>query len=259
MRHRRSMVPGAALAIVFCLSLVVEQAVADQNRVGGYVAQAEDRFVRNVWNFVKHFNSWQSVGSHQYRRDQYYWMEPWVFDASHNQFIDSQHFGYVAAHGGPYVLASHNGVADVNFRTGPAYGDPPNGNLKFLTVQSCTTIVAHPHNAFDWNRWRHTSEGGIFDGLHQAMGYWTLSVSDNGVSGYFGALVKGNSVVWQAWFTAVQLERQFPHWNPNEPEAGVAYPGWASAIMPQKTRTDRLGSYSSTPTASDLLYSVWEQ
>lgn len=259
MTCRLHLLGGAFLVAVIALGLAPGEVAADQNRVGGYVAQAEDRFVRNVWGFVRQFGSSQNIGSHQYTRDQYYWMEPWVFDASHNQFIDSQHFAYVAAHGGPWVLACHNGVADVNLRTGPAYGDPPQGDLRFLTIQSCTTVVAHPHNSFDWNRWRHTSEGGPFDGLHQAMGYWTNSISDNGISGYFGAQVRGNNVVWQAWFTAVQLERQFPQWRPDDVTEGVAYPGWASAIMPQKCRYDRAGSYGSRPQASDLLLSVWEQ
>ncbi|MBD3292386.1 MAG: hypothetical protein GF393_05645 [Armatimonadia bacterium] len=259
MRHRWFWTPSAVLAMVFCLGLAAEQANAGNREIGGYVAQAEKRFQRNVWNFIKNFKSWKSIGGHQWKYDQYYWMEPWVFDGSHGAYVDSQDFAYVACHGTEWKLCCHDGIVDVDLRNVPAYGDLPNGgDMEFLVVESCDTITAYPESTFDWNDWRNTGGDGIFGGLHQAMGFWTLSISDNKIPQFFAGQVKGNNVVWQSWFTAVQLERQFPTWLPTSPESGVAYPGWASAIMPQKCKYDRLGSYSSDPVASDLLYSVWE-
>jgi hypothetical protein len=55
MGRRRLFVPGVVLALVFCLGFTAEQANAGNREIGGYVAQAEDRFVRNVWNFIKNF------------------------------------------------------------------------------------------------------------------------------------------------------------------------------------------------------------
>ncbi len=259
MGRRRLFVPGAILAMTFCLCFAADEATAASREIGGYVAQAEDRFQRNVWNFIKNFQSWQSIGGHQWKYDQYYWMEPWVFEGSHTSYVDNQDFAYVACHGGPWVMACHDGIGDVDLRNAPAYGDLPNsGDMEFLVVESCDTITAYPEGTFDWNGWRNNGPGGIMGGLHQAMGFWTLSISDNNIPEYFAGQLKGNNVVWQAWFTAVQLERVFPVWRPDDVQAGVAYPGWASAIMPKKCKYDRLGSYTSDPVASDLLYSVWE-
>lgn len=45
------------LSLVIGLSPFME-AQSQPRTIGGYVDQAEDRFVRNVWNFVKNFQSW---------------------------------------------------------------------------------------------------------------------------------------------------------------------------------------------------------
>ncbi|MGD9497807.1 MAG: DUF6345 domain-containing protein [Armatimonadota bacterium] len=251
---------GLALVSVFCLTYAAEQATAAQREIGGYVAQAESRFVRNVWNFIKYYGTWKTIGGHQWKRSQYYWMEPWVFEGSHSAYVDAMDLAYVACHGNYWVLCCHDGIADVDLRNCPAYGDLPNGgDLEFLVVESCSTITSAADPSFDWNGWRHNGPGGVFGGLHQAMGFHTLSYSDNWVPKWFALRTQCNEIVWQAWFWAVQMERAFPQRGPWEPEPGVAYPGWASAIMAQKCKWDRMGSYVSDPTAADLLYSVWEE
>ena len=258
MRKGRLFVPGVVLAAIFCLSFAAD-ALAAPREIGGYVAQAEDRFQRNVWNCIKNFKTSQNIGGHQWKYDQYYWMEPWVFEGSHTSYVDSQDFAYVACHGGPWVLCCHDGIGDVDLRNAPAYGDlPNNGDMEFLVVESCDTITAFPEGTFDWNGWRNNGPGGIMGGLHQAMGFWTLSISANRIPEFFAGQVKGNNVVWQAWFPAVQLERMFPTWNPSDLSDSSPYPGLASAIMPQKCKYDRMGSYTSDPVAADLLYSEWE-
>ncbi|MDH4239733.1 MAG: DUF6345 domain-containing protein [Phycisphaerae bacterium] len=240
------------VALVMC---VINQAHAGSREIGGYVAQAEDRFVRNVWNFIKNFKTTKTIGGHQWKYDQYYYMEPFVFEGSHNAYVDCQDMAFVSCHGNFWVMACHDKIADVDFRDCPAYGDLPNmGDLEFLIVESCLTIIAFPDPGFAWNGWRHTATGGIFGGLHQAMGFHTNSQSDNGIPQYFANYCRGNSIVWCAWFCAVQEERG---WLGSL--LGMQYPGYASAIMPQKCKYDRMGSYVSDPTASDLLFSVWEE
>jgi len=242
-----------------CITLLGGTARADNRQIGGYVAQAEDRFVRNVWNFIKNFDTAKTIGSYQWKKDQYYWMEPWVFGGSSKSFVDGVDLAYVACHGAPYTLACHDGIGDVDLRNAPGYGNlSKGGDLEFLIVESCSTISAAPDAAFDWNSWRFNGPGGIFDGMHQAMGFRTLSYSDNGIPQWFATRVQCNDIVWCAWFWAVQMERAFPQRGPWQPEPGVSYPGWASAIMPQKCKNDRMGSYVADPVAADLLYSVWE-
>jgi len=250
---------GYLLRFIVVISVVfvmfgADQALAASREIGGYVAQAESRFVRNVWNFIKNFKTWKTIGGHQWKYDQYYYMEPFVFEGSHSAFVDSQDMAYVACHGNFWVMACHDKVDDVNLRDCPAYGDLPNGgDLEFLVVESCSTITAFPDPSFDWNGWRHTATGGIFGGLHQAMGFRSLSQSDNGIPQYFANHCRGNDIVWCGWFSAVQEERGWLR-----SFLGMRYPGYASAIMPQKCKYDRMGSYVADPVASDLLYSVWE-
>ena len=259
MGHTRILVPSTVFVCLVCITFLGGVARADLRQIGGYVDQAEDRFVRNVWNFIKYYNAPHTIGSYQWQRDQYYWMEPWIFMGSSPSFVDAEDMAYVSCHGGPYVLCCHDGIGDVDLRNCPAYGDLPNGgDLEFLVVESCSTIAAAPDAGFDWNGWRNNGPGGIFGGMHQAMGFHTLSYSDNKIPDWFALRTQCNDIVWCAWFWAVQMERAFPQRGPWQPQPGVSYPGWASAIMAQKCTNDRLGSYSADPTAADLLYSVWE-
>ncbi len=258
---KRHVLPRHIVACALLAAFIAAPSAFPARReIGGYVAQAEPRFVRNVWNFVKYYGSSKNIGIHSWKRDQYYWMEPWVFEGSHHVYVDSQDLAYVACHGNHWVMACHDGTADVDLRNAPAYGDLPNGgDLEFLIVESCSTITAYPDSSFSWNGWRHNGPGGIFDGLHQAMGFHTLSYSDNLIPEWFAVRTQANQIVWSAWFWAVQMERMFPQRGPWSPEPGVSYPGWASAIMAYKCRYDRLGNYTSDPQASDILYSVWEE
>jgi len=245
------------IVIICILSFVfqVGQVWADSREIGGYVAQAEDRFVRNVWNFIKYFETSKTIGGHQWKYDQYYWMEPFLFNSSHDLYVDSQDMAYVSCHGGYWEMACHDKTGDVDLRTCPAYGDLPNmGDMEFFVVESCSTIIAYPDPGFDWNKWCHTSTGGIFGGLHQAMGFHTLSQSDNSIPKYFANHCLGNNIVWCGWFSAVQEERG---WFLSL--LGVQYPGHASAIMAIKCKDDKMGSYVADPVASDSLYSVWEE
>jgi hypothetical protein len=254
MNYKGFLLSFMVVMILAFVLLPVSSATAADREIGGYVAQAESRFVRNVWNFIRHFQNWRTVGGHRWKYDQYFWMEPYIFEGSHKAYVDSQDLAYVSCHGNFWVMACHNKIADVDLRDCPAYGDFPNGDdLEFLVVQSCSTITAFPDASFSWNDWRHDGTNGIFDGLHQAMGYHSSSTSDNGVSRYFANYCLGNDVVWCAWFSAVQEERG---WLGRL--LGLRYPGYASAIMAHKCRHDRLGSQVADPVASDVLYSVWE-
>ena len=254
MVRTRSLLFGVTLLAATFQVLSCSHVFADSREIGGYAAQAEDRFVRNVWNFIKNFQTPKTIGSHSWKYSQYYWMEPWVFEGSHDAYVDAVDMAYVACHGAPWVVACHDGIGDVDLRNAPGYGDlGSGGDLEFLAIESCSTIIAFPDAGFDWQGWRYNGPGGIMRGLHQAVGFRTLSVSDNGVPNYFAQRCLGNQIVWSAWFGAVQDERSHPVWS-----NGGNYPGWASAIMPQKCTNDRLGSYVADPVAADLLWSVWE-
>ena len=43
------------LITLFFITAIIPSARSFDREIGGYVDRAEDRFVRNVWNFIKNF------------------------------------------------------------------------------------------------------------------------------------------------------------------------------------------------------------
>lgn len=255
--HRRF---RAVLRVSFCilaLSLSVAPATYGGDReIGGYVDRAEDRFVRNVWNFVKNFQGWQSIGSHRYQEVQYYWGEPFEFDSDHQDFVDKMDLAYAAGHGNSYYLQTNQANSDgVDFRNCPAYGDLTNGgDLEFLIIESCDTVASAPEAPASGDWW--TPWTSIFQGLHQLVGFRTLSNSDNGIPNRYANKLKGNGGVWQSWFDAVNEERSYSSMVNTD---GAPYPGYASAVMYTTTENDSLGSYAGDPAGGAANMKTWWQ
>jgi hypothetical protein len=226
---------------------------AGDREIGGYVDRAEDRFVRNVWNFIKNFQGWQTIGSHRYNEVQYYWGEPFEFNSNHQEFVDKMDLAYVAAHGSAYYIQTNQSTGDgVDLRSCPAYGDlARGGDLEFMIIESCYTVASAPEAA-DW--W--TPVTSIFQGLHQLVGFRTLSNSDNGIPNRYANKLKANGGVWQAWFDAVNEERSYSNYVNTD---GAPYPGYASAIMYGSTESDRLGSYAADPAGGAAGMRTWWQ
>ena len=225
---------------IFCLSLLVLYSlvlnVSDiqaGTKEGGYVYnRGEDRFINNVYNFIKHFSY-----------DQYYWSQAYEFTNANNTYVDAMDIAYYSGHGNYYYIGMGPGAISpqgVNLRYAGAYGDR---NLEFIIFQSCQVIPSVPEvNAgkiSDW--WTAWVPNGIFQGLHQAIGYRTLSYSGNGISNNFGSRVASGQAVWQAWFAAVNDERSW--WR------GSSYPGYASVVLYPGTDNDTYYSYVADPPA----------
>jgi hypothetical protein len=175
---------------------------------GGYVYnRGEDRFVGNVYNFLKHFSY-----------EQYFWAEAFEFTTSRASFVDAMNLAYYSGHGGPSYIGMGPGasVSGVNLRTAGGYGR----RLRFIVFQSCEVLPSVPDLSNWWGPW---VPSGIFQGLHQAIGYRTVSYSGNGISNNFGGRVASGQAMWQAWFAAVNDERSW--WR------GSFYPGYASVML----------------------------
>ena len=250
-RFARSKLPLFALAAG--AALVSSLAWAGDREIGGYVDHAEDRFVRNVWNFVKNFQGWQSVGDHRWEEAQYFWAEPFEFDSSHQDFVDHMDLAYASGHGNQYLLQTNASAGlIVDFRSMPPYGDlAQGGDLEFLVIESCSTVASAPEAADWWTPW-----ASIFQGLHELVGFRTLSNSDNGIPNNYANKLKGNQLVWQAWFDAANDERSW--WIGNNSD-GSPYPGLASAIMYTSTENDRIGSYAADPAGGAANMKTWWQ
>lgn len=235
------------IAMLLCVSLAPAALPADRE-IGGYVDRAEDRFVRNVWNFIKNFQGFQTVGGNRYQEVQYFYGEPFEFDSNHQDYVDKMDLAYVAAHGSSYYVQTNQSTNDgVDLRSCPAYGDlGTGGDLEFMIIESCSTVASAPEVSDWWTPW--TS---IFQGLHQLVGFRTLSYSDNGIPNRYANKLKANGGVWQSWFEAVNEERSF--WT------GSFYPGYASAIMYGSTENDRLGSYAADPAGGAGGMLTWWQ
>jgi hypothetical protein len=249
---QKKLVSGLFLLAVSALP--VSGAVAADREIGGYVDRAESRFVRNVWNFVKNFQSWKTVGGHRYKETQYYYAEPFMFDSSHSSYVDKMDVAYVAGHGDYHYIQTNQSLSQgVDLKTVPAYGDlAKKGDLEFMIIESCYTVASAPESANWW-----TPYNSMFQGLHQLVGFHTLSNSDNGIPNNYAQKLKANGGVWQSWFAAVNEER---YWigNPTNPD-GSPYPGLASAVMYNTTENDRLGAYATDPAGGTAGMKTWWQ
>lgn len=206
---------------------------------GGYVYNhGENRFVDNVYNFIKHFSY-----------EQYYWCEDWLFASSNNSYVDAMDFSYYSGHGNNYYITMGPGaeVSGVNlkYNSKTRWGD---NDLEFVVFQSCQVIPSKKDVSNWWSAW---VPNGIFQGLHQAVGYRTNSFSGNGISNNYGTRIKGGQKVWQAWFAAVDDERCW--WMGND------YPGYASAVMHPNAQNDTYFSFCADPPAGHTSLTNWYQ
>ncbi len=200
----------ASFMVAVTLALLMTSVSSYAWEEGGYVYnRGESRFVDNVYNFLKHFSY-----------DQYYWCYAYEFTTHKNSYVDNMDIAYYSGHGNWWYIGMGPGAGSpsgVNLRTAGGYGQT---DLEFIIFQSCKVLPSIPDLSNWWSAW---VPNGIFQGLHQAIGYRTNSYSGNGISNNFGSRVRANQRVWQAWFAAVNDERSW--WR------GSFYPGYASAMM----------------------------
>lgn len=237
--------------LIFSLLAFSQISKAGDREIGGYVDKAEDRFVRNVWNFIKNFQGWQTIGGNRYQEVQYFWAEPFEFDTNSKDFVDKMDLVYFAGHGNSYYIQTEKSSGTgVDLRNCPGYGHlATGGDLEFLIIESCSTVASAPEAPASGDWW--TPWTAIFQGLHQLAGFRTLSYSDNGIPNRFANKLKANGGVWQSWFSAVDGERSIWH--------GSDYPGYASAIIYTSTENDRLGSYAADPAGGAGGMKTWWQ
>jgi hypothetical protein len=223
--------PRAFLAPIASACLLCLAGQADARSIGGYVDRAEDRFVRNVWNFIKEFQTPKTVGSNSWVYTQYYFMEPYVFTTANDTYTDAVDFIYSSGHGNSYYLQTNKSTgAGIYFPTDmPAGNGLGDYNAEYLVIESCSTVQSLQETNDPWSNWMSTLKG-----LHQIVGFHTISYSDNGIPNNYAKKLKAGGAVWQSWFQAVNEERSW--WR------GSFYPGMASAIFYDGTRYDTLAS-----------------
>ena len=247
------------LSATAIIAAAVQPAHAYDEQEGGYVYQytssSEDRFLDNVYNFLFCFDL-DYIGR-KYKdttMDQYYWAESPCFDTYNNFFLDGVDFAYYSGHGNNWLITMGPGAdysPDYVYLHGSKFNGRHKGwgdnSLEFVTFQSCA-VLPSPIERSDWYSNWVAEPYDLFDGLHQAIGYRVNSYSGNGISADYGDRIANNDeAVWQAWFNAVNTERD------------GYYPGYASAVMHPDNDGESYGCQFGDPDPSHTALKIWYQ
>lgn len=225
---------GLVLTILAAVALPVSA-----DRVGGYVYnQGEQRFVDNVYNFIKHFTY-----------EQYYWTQAYEFTSYNNSFVDAMDIAYYSGHGNSWYIGMGPGSASPQYVYTQYAGPWGDNQMEFIVFQSCHVIPGPPDVSNWWSPW--VGSGRPFQGLHQAIGYRTNSYSGNGISNNYGSRVAACQGMWQAWFAAVNDERSW--WM------GSDYPGYASVVLYPGLDNDTKCYYGVDPPANHTSLRIYYQ
>ena len=223
-------IPGFAIAIILLSSTVF----AADRKEGGYAGTTDEGHDQVVYNFLKHFSY-----------EQYYYAYDFQFTSINNSRVDAMDFAVFAGHGNKWLIATTNGNVDLKTcgnTSNKGWGD---WNCEFIAFESCYVVPSPFEEANWWTNW--VQANGTFDGLHQALGFRTVSYqsTDEDVTDDFGALVKGNYGVWQSWFSAINSEAL-------NDEMG-------SCVMHPSTDMDTYASFASDPAADHGNLTIWYQ
>lgn len=219
----------AAILIIAANSLNA----ADRSE-GGYAGTRDQGHDEVVYNFLKHFSY-----------EQYYYAYDFQFISNNNARVDAMDFSIFAGHGNQWYIATTSGgvsFPSAGTTSAKGYGD---WNCEFLAFESCD-VVPSPIEQADWyTNW--TQDGGIFDGLHQACGFRTLSwqSTDQDVTDYYGSAIHAGYAVWQSWFDAINNEAR-------SDEKGAC-------VMNPTCEFDTHASFAPDPSPNDNSLKVWYQ
>jgi hypothetical protein len=210
---------------------------------GGYAGTTDEGHDAVVYNFLRHFDY-----------EQYYYASQHQFTWNNNARVDNMDFAIFAGHGSQWSIATLDGNVDLS-TAGTAsnlgYGDT---DCEFIAFESCK-VVPSPLEVEDWwTNWVHT--GGIFDGLHQALGFRTSSYqsTDQNITYEFGKRIAAGNGVYTSWFDAINQEGA---------TSGILW--WkeliefGSAVMHPTCQNDTYYSFAADPPASSTALTIWYQ
>lgn len=223
------------LAIGALMTLAAAPVFAVDYEEGGYAGTTDEGHDTVVYNFLKHFNY-----------EQYYYSYKHQWTWNNNNRVDAMDFAIFGGHGNKWKVFGLDGGADLKTAGSSSHLGYGNLDAEFVAFESCY-VVPSPIEVTDWwSNWT-SSNNGIFDGLHQAMGFHTVSwqSTDQKVTDYFGSRVKNNYAVWQAWFDAINAKGK-------SDEHG-------SAVMHPSADGDRYGNVVADPAINHTSLRLWYQ
>lgn len=130
---------------------------------GGYAGTTNEGHDTVVYNFLKHFN---------YQQYYYAYKHQWTWNNDNR--VDAMDFAIFAGHGNKWLIAGIDG--NIDLKTAGNTSDQGYGDLdaEFIAFESCY-VVPSPIQESNWySHWISESDD-VFDGLHQALGFHTVS------------------------------------------------------------------------------------
>ena len=227
--HNKALIIGALLATTAMSAFAVDR------EEGGYAGTTDEGHDTVVYNFLKHFNY-----------EQYYYSYKHQWTWNNDNRVDAMDFAIFAGHGNKWLIAGLDGSVDLS--TAGADSDLGYGSLdaEFVAFQSCY-VVPSPIEVSDWySKWTSESDD-VFDGLHQALGFHTVSwqSTDQKVTDYFGSRIASGHGVWESWFDAINAKgRSDEH---------------GSAVMHPSADGDTYGSFVNDPAETHTSLRIWYQ
>lgn len=222
-----------SISIAFFSTLLTATASAVDHREGGYAGTTNEGHDQVVYNFLKHFNY-----------DQYYYSYKHQWTHNNNNRVDAMDIAVFGGHGNQWLIAGIDGSVDLSTAGNTAAKGYGSLNAEFVAFESCY-VVPSPLEVADWyTKWR--QPGGIFNGLHQALGFRTVSwqSTDQKVTDYFGSRVASGAPIWQSWFDAINAKGCCG-------ERGAA-------VMHPSTENDTYAVFAPDPTNYDS-FKIWYQ
>lgn len=191
---RRIVQIAACLCVTLVLAATAIPALAREE--GGYAGTKDQGHDEVVYNFLKHFSY-----------EQYYYARTFQFVDINNQRVDAMDIAIFAGHGNQWFISTTDGGVDLGNVGSSANWGWGDFNAEFIAFESCDVVPSPIEVADWWSNWV-KEPGGSFDGLHQALGFRTLSwqSTDQDVADYFGGAIANNSGVWESWFDAINNE-----------------------------------------------------
>lgn len=223
------------LALGTLVATLATPVLAVDHEEGGYAGTKDEGHDTVVYNFLKHFN---------YNQYYYSYKHQWTWN--NNNRVDAMDFAIFAGHGNKWLIAGIDGNVDLKTAGSSSHRGYGDLDAEFIAFESCY-VVPSPIEVTDWwSNWTSESDD-VFDGLHQAVGFHTVSwqSTDQKVTDYFGSRIKNGYAVWQSWFDAINAKGK-------SDEHG-------SAVMHPSADGDTYASFVADPAENHTSLRLWYQ
>lgn len=224
-----------AIVLAAIASFTSGVAMAVDREEGGYAGTTDEGHDTVVYNFLKHFNY-----------QQYYYSYKHQWSWNNNNRVDAMDFAIFAGHGNKWLIAGLDGSVDLTSAGSSSHRGYGDLDAEFVAFESCY-VVPSPIEVTNWySNWTSESDD-VFDGLHQAVGFHTVSwqSTDQKVTDYFGPRIRNGYAVWQSWFDAINAKGK-------SDEHG-------SAVMHPSADGDTYASFVSDPVETHSSLRLWYQ